>query len=94
MNSHQTEALTGAQISCGGICSISNSTLSWSAPINILDGGHLSAETSNINNSRTYEDIIVHDSASIEYDTNTMLGTGGPTDMWIRLLHKGSLKPI
>ena len=44
--------LTGAQISCGGICSISNSTLSWSAPINILDGGHLSAETSNINNSR------------------------------------------
>ena len=78
--------ISGAQISCGGICSIANSTLSWSAPIDILDGGHLSAETSNINNSRTYEDIIVHDSASIDYDTNTMLGTGGPTDMWIRLL--------
>ncbi len=78
--------ITGAEINCGGSCFISNSTLSWSAPIHILNGGHLSAETSNINRSRTYEDIIVHDSASIDYDTSTMLGTGGPTDMWIRLL--------
>ena len=43
-------------------------------------------ETSVINGSRTYEDIIVHDTATIDYDTDSMVGTGGPTDMWIRLL--------
>ena len=80
--------ISGADISCSGTCSIANSTLSWSAPMNILDGGHLNAETSNINGSRTYEDIVVHDTASINYDTETMTGTGGPTDMWIRLLSK------
>jgi hypothetical protein len=42
--------------------------------------------TSIINGSRTYEDIIVHDTGTINYDTSTMTGTGGPTDSWIRLL--------
>ena len=56
--------------------------------MNILDGGQLNAANSNINGSRSYEDIIVHDTASINYDTETMTGTGGPTDMWIRLLSK------
>ncbi len=80
--------ISGADITCSGTCSITNSTLSWSAPMNILDGGQLIAANSNINGSRTYEDIIVHDTASINYDTETMTGTGGPTDMWIRLLSK------
>ena len=39
-----------------------------------------------MNGSRTYEDIIVHDTATIDFDTDSMSGTGGPTDMWIRLL--------
>ena len=80
--------ISGADITCSGTCSITNSTLSWSAPMNILDGGQLNAANSNINGSRTYEDIIVHDTASINYDTETMTGAGGPTDMWIRLLSK------
>ena len=80
--------ISGADITCSGTCSITNSTLFWSAPVNILDGGQLNAANSNINGSRTYEDIIVHDTASINYDTETMTGTGGPTDMWIRLLSK------
>ena len=80
--------ISGADITCSGTCSITNSTLYWSAPMNILDGGQLNAANSNINGSRTYEDIIVHDTASINYETETMTGTGGPTDMWIRLLSK------
>lgn len=78
--------ISGADISCLGSCSITNSTLLWSAPINVYDNGQLTAETSIINGSRSYEDIIVHDSATIVYNTETMTGTGGPTDMWIRLL--------
>ena len=78
--------MTGAEIMCSGECHLDNSTLSWSAPINVQSSGALTAETSNINGSRTYEDIIVHDSGEITYDVSTMTGTGGPTDMWIRLL--------
>ena len=84
--------ISGADITCAGSCSVKNSTLSWSAPVNVLDGGHIDAETSNINGSRTYEDIIVHDTATIDYDTETMIGTGGPTDMWIRLLSQRSIE--
>ncbi len=79
-------SIEGANLSCSGVCSIDNSTLSWSSPINVHDTGTLSIMTSTINGSRTYEDIIVHDTASINYDTPTMTGTGGPTDKWIRLL--------
>ncbi len=75
---------SGAAISCHGICVFENSSLSWSAPLDIY--GSLTIKTSNINGSRTYEDIIVHDTAIIDYEVNTMLGTGGPTDKWIRLL--------
>ena len=78
--------ISDAEITCSGKCSFDNSTLSWSAPINVNDGAELSMETSTINGSRTYEDIIVHDTATITYDTDSMTGTGGPTDMWIRLL--------
>ena len=80
--------ISGADISCSGSCSFDNSTLSWSAPINVNEGAMLTMETSIINGSRTYEDIIVHDTAMIDYDISSMTGTGGPTDMWIRLLSK------
>ena len=79
-------SIEGANLSCIGICSIDNSTLSWSSPINVQDSGTLSIMTSTINGSRTYEDIIAHDTATINYDIPTMTGTGGPTDSWIRLL--------
>ena len=79
-------SIEGAELSCIGVCTIDNSTLTWSSPINVQDTGTLSIMTSTINGSRTYEDIIVHDTGTINYDTSTMTGTGGPTDSWIRLL--------
>ena len=76
----------GADITCAGECILQNSTLIGSAPINVNNGTSLTAETSSILGSRTDEDIVLHDSAVINYDTNTMIGTGGYTDAWIRLL--------
>ena len=78
--------ISDADIICSGSCSFANSTLSWSSPINVNDGAIITMETSTMNGSRTYEDIIVHDTATIDFDTDSMSGTGGPTDMWIRLL--------
>ena len=78
--------ISDADITCSGLCIFDNSTLSWSAPINVNDGAIITMETSTMNGSRTYEDIIVHDTATINFDTDSMVGTGGPTDMWIRLL--------
>jgi len=79
-------SIEGAELSCIGVCTIDNSTLTWSSPINVQNTGTLSIMTSTINGSRTYEDIIVHDTGTINYDTSAMIGTGGPTDSWIRLL--------
>ena len=76
----------GANITCSGGCNFENSTLIGSAPINVKNGTSLTAETSSIIGSRTDEDIILHDAAVISYDVNTMTGTGGTTDSWIRLL--------
>ena len=78
--------ISDADIICSGSCTFANSTLSWSSPINVNDGAIITMETSTMNGSRTYEDIIVHDTATIDFDTDSMSGTGGPTDMWIRLL--------
>ena len=82
----QQASIEWADLTCNGICTIENSTLSWSSPVSVGENGSLSAKTSDINGSRTYEDIIVHDNAIINYDVETMSGTGGPTDMWVRLL--------
>ncbi len=76
----------GADIFCSGECNFKNSTMIGSAPINVKNGSSLTAETSSIVGSRTDEDIVVHDSAVINYDVDTMTGTGGTTDSWIRLL--------
>jgi hypothetical protein len=82
----QQASIEWADLTCNAICTIENSTLSWSSPISVSENGTLSAKSSTINGSRTYEDIIVHDNAIINYDVETMSGTGGPTDMWVRLL--------
>ena len=77
---------SGAQINCYSSCSFENSSLSWSAPVNAFTESTLNIKTSEINGSRTFEDIIVYDSATVLYETSTMVGTGGHTDKWIRLL--------
>ena len=42
-----------------------------------------------LSGSRTDEDIVLHDEASIVYTNNQ--GTGGSTDAWIRLLSQRTL---
>ncbi|MBT93526.1 MAG: hypothetical protein CMA60_01705 [Euryarchaeota archaeon] len=79
-------SLTGGNITCNGDCSIKESSLYGSSPINVLDGTHISVSETSILGSRTDEDIVLHDSATIEYLNST--GTGGYTDAWIRLLSK------
>jgi hypothetical protein len=76
--------LDGADLNCIGECTIANSQLTGSAPINIQNEGSLSISESSISGSRTDEDIIAHDAAALTYTSNT--GTGGDTDSWIRLL--------
>ena len=79
-----TATLDGADLNCVGQCSITNSQLTGSAPINIQTDGALTITDSNIAGSRTDEDIIAHDTAGLTYTSST--GTGGDTDAWIRLL--------
>jgi len=82
--------LHGAEINCAGVCEIHSSTLSGSAPINVIDGTSIVVNSSSILGSRTYEDIIVHDLAEITYTNNQ--GTGGSTDGWIRLLSQRQIQ--
>lgn len=82
--------IAGAAISCAQTCDISNSTLTGSAPVHVLDGGSLMVDSSMIQGSRTDEDIIVNDAAQISYTNSN--GTGGQTDAWIRLLSQRSLQ--
>ena len=81
--------ITGANITCEGNCSIENSSLYGSGPIHVLDGSHIDVLESTMLGSRTDEDIILHDQASIDYTNSS--GTGGYTDAWIRLLSKREL---
>jgi len=76
--------LIGGEIICEGICTISDSTLTSSGPIEIADSASLSLTDSTLIGSRTDEDIIAHDSATIIWTNST--GTGGEVDNWIRLL--------
>ena len=78
-----------ADIACEGACSIENTDLYGSGPINVADGSSLEFIESTMFGSRTDEDIILHDQASIEYTNSS--GTGGYTDSWIRLLSKREL---
>ncbi len=81
--------ITSANITCVGGCSIEDSNLHGSGPIHVVDGTHLDFLESTMLGSRTDEDIVLHDQASIDYTNST--GTGGYTDAWIRLLSKRDL---
>ena len=81
--------IMGANISCDGPCSIENSDLYGSGPIHVADDSSLDFIASTMFGSRTDEDIILHDQASIEYTDSS--GTGGYTDAWVRLLSKREL---
>ena len=76
--------VNGANITCDGLCNIEDSTLSGSAPIIAATTAAVTVSDTSISGSRSDEDIILHDEASISY-TNSQ-GTGGSTDGWIRLL--------
>ena len=88
---HGTVLLDGstlmrANISCEHLCHFNDSTLIGSGTFHVADGTHIGVNNSVILGSRTDEDIIVHDQATIDYEEST--GTGGYTDAWIRLLSK------
>ena len=76
--------VNGANITCDGLCNIEGSTLLGSAPISASTTAAVTVSDTAITGSRTDEDIILHDSASITYVNSQ--GTGGSTDGWIRLL--------
>ena len=82
----EDSTITSANLTCVGDCSIDNSDLYGSGPIHVVDGTHLDFLESTMLGSRTDEDIVLHDQASIDYTNST--GTGGYTDAWIRLLSK------
>jgi hypothetical protein len=84
-----SSSIMGASISCDSLCSFDNAALSGSAPINAASTANMVVLNSIISGSRTDEDIILHDQATITY-TNSQ-GTGGTTDAWIRLLSQRSL---
>jgi hypothetical protein len=81
--------IEGANITCHRLCQFENAQLTGSAPIHAATTASLSLKDSTIAGSRTDEDIVLHDQASITY-TNSQ-GTGGTTDAWIRLLSERSL---
>ena len=81
--------ILGANITCDGACSVLNSDLHGSGPIHVTNGNHIDVIESTMLGSRTDEDIILHDQATIEYTNSS--GTGGYTDAWIRLLSKREL---
>ena len=85
----EDSTITSANLTCVGGCSIDNSDLYGSGPIHVVDGTHLDFLGSTMLGSRTDEDIVLHDQASIDYTNST--GTGGYTDAWIRLLSKRDL---
>ena len=85
----EDSTITSANLTCVGDCSIDNSDLYGSGPIHVVDGTHLDFIESTMLGSRTDEDIVLHDQASIDYTNST--GTGGYTDAWIRLLSKRDL---
>ena len=76
--------IRGANISCQHHCRFDGATLTGSAPVMVANATSMEILNSFIAGSRTDEDIVLHDEASIVY-TNTM-GTGGTTDAWVRLL--------
>ncbi len=84
-----SSTLSGASIHCEARCQFDSSELVGSAPVDAATTASVSVIDSLITGSRTDEDIVLHDEASIVY-TNSQ-GTGGTTDAWIRLLSERTL---
>ena len=84
-----SSTISGAKITCEGLCQFDNAELVGSAPVEAASTASVSVLNSIISGSRSDEDIILHDQAQITY-TNSQ-GTGGTTDAWVRLLSQRSL---
>ena len=84
-----SSTLSGANVHCEAVCQFDSAELVGSAPVDAATTATVSVIDSLISGSRTDEDIILHDEASIVY-TNSQ-GTGGTTDAWIRLLSERTL---
>ena len=84
-----SSTLSGANVHCEALCQFDSAELVGSAPVDAATTASVSVIDSLITGSRTDEDIILHDEASIVY-TNSQ-GTGGTTDAWIRLLSERTL---
>jgi len=84
-----SSTISGAKITCEGLCQFDNAELVGSAPVEAASTSSVSVINSIISGSRSDEDIILHDQAQITY-TNSQ-GTGGTTDAWVRLLSQRSL---
>lgn len=80
----ETSNITGANISCQHHCRFNGANLVGSAPVHVANATSLEMVGSTVAGSRTDEDIVLHDEATIVYTNN--VGTGGTTDAWIRLL--------
>ena len=81
--------ILGADIHCKSLCRFDASELTGSAPIDAATTASIVVLDSMLSGSRTDEDIVLHDEASIVYTNNQ--GTGGSTDAWIRLLSQRTL---
>ena len=84
-----SSTLLGAEIHCKSLCQFDTSELVGSAPIDAATTASVTVIDSMLDGSRTDEDIVLHDNASIVY-TNSQ-GTGGTTDAWIRVLSQRAL---
>ena len=84
-----SSTVSGANIHCEALCQFDSAELVGSAPVDAATTASVSVVNSLITGSRTDEDIVLHDEASIVY-TNSQ-GTGGTTDAWIRLLSERTL---
>ena len=84
-----SSTVSGANIHCEALCQFDSAELVGSAPLDAATTASVSVVNSLITGSRTDEDIVLHDEASIVY-TNSQ-GTGGTTDAWIRLLSERTL---
>ena len=84
-----SSTVSGADIHCKALCRIDGATLVGSAPVDAATTASVSVLNSLISGSRTDEDIILRDEATIDYQNSQ--GTGGTTDAWIRLLSERTL---
>ena len=84
-----SSTLLGAEIHCKSLCQFDTSELVGSAPVDAATTASVTVIDSMLDGSRTDEDIVLHDNASIVY-TNSQ-GTGGTTDAWIRVLSQRAL---